>query len=203
MSIKLVTGANDAPVSIASALRFCRALDQDVDMVWLLLQAAVEKIEDYTGRSLVTKTFCLELETWPNFCADPLYMPKGLAAINLPRTPLVAIDHVKYYADGTLTTLSSDNYRADTARVPGRLVFVEGITYPTPDVRHDAVQIQFTAGYGTRPGVIPPTLRTAVLMLTHHWFDQRVPVVTGTITAEVPMSLKTILRAFRVESTEQ
>jgi uncharacterized phiE125 gp8 family phage protein len=201
MSIKLVTGATDAPVSLATALRFCRALEQDVDMVWLLLQAAVEKIEDYTGRSLITKTFCLELDGWPNFCGGPIHYELGLPSINLPRTPLTVIDHVKYYSDTVLTTLSSDNYRADTARIPGRLVFADGISLPTTDVRHDAVQIQFKAGYGTKPGTMPPTLRTAVLMLTHHWFDKRrgVDDVKG---EEVPMSLRGILHAYKVETTK-
>lgn len=200
MSIKLVTGATDAPVSLATALRFCRALEQDVDMVWLLLQAAVEKIEDYTGRSLITKTFCLELEGWPICTGGPIHYDVGLTAINLPKTPLTVIDHVKYYSNDVLTTWSSSNYRADTARIPGRMVLTGTASFPSVDVRHDAVQIQFQAGYGTKPGVIPPTMRTAVLMLTHHWFDERKPVSEAAM-AEMPMSLRGLLHAYKVETT--
>jgi uncharacterized phiE125 gp8 family phage protein len=204
MSTRLVTGTKNAPVDLATALRFCRALEQDVDMVWLLLIAATEKLEDYTGRSLITKTFCLEMDRWPDFNKAGTFEPEWIPGINLPRTPLSAIDFVKYYYNGTLTTWATTNYRTDTARIPGRLVLADNITFPSVDLRHDTIQIQFQAGYGTTPGTIPSTLRTAVLMLTHHWFDNRIPVdiARGVGISEIPMSLRDLLHAYKVETTK-
>lgn len=204
MSTVLVTAASIAPVPIEMALRHCRALEADVDMVWFYLQAATEKIEDYLGRALVTKTYRKELQSWHDLPTQFAYpVQHGLPVVPsvvLPWSPLIAIDHVKYYSNGTLTTWSADNYRANTSSTPGRLMYVDNVSLPSVDSRHDAIQIQFQAGYGLSAYNIPTPLRAAVLFLTHYWFDQRTPVITGTIQAEMPMSLKSILRAWRVET---
>ena len=189
--IKLVTGAETAPVTLAQALRHLRALESDADMVWTYLQAATAMVEDYCGRSLVSKTFDLLLSKWP----------ENGQLIELRRSPLVSITHVKYYADGSAsqTTWDSSNYRVLTARLPGALEIVSGASLPGLSDRESAVEIRFVAGYGTQVSAIPAELRTAVLFWTQHLFDRRMPVEAAEVR-EVPMALRHLLRAFRVEN---
>lgn len=102
MNTTLVTPAAVAPVSIATALRHCRALQSEVDLLWLYLLAAVEKVEDYTGRSMITKTYRVESPVWQDIVGIAAYSPTvdqlsmSVLAINLPRTPLLVIDSLKY-----------------------------------------------------------------------------------------------------------
>lgn len=189
--IEVVTDNGDAPVTITDALRHCRALESDADLVWNYLRAATLSVEDYTGRSLTTKTFRLMSSDWP----------EG-RIFELRRTPLVSITHVKYYASGdaALTTMSAAAYRAHTGRTPGAVEFLPDTDLEGLESRLDAAQITFVAGYGSAAYQIPHQLRLAVLMLTHHWFDERRPVSDAKGAVEIPFSLRHILRAFRVDS---
>lgn len=190
--LKVVSGAEVAPVGLTDALRHIRALENDADMVWTYLQGATALVEDYTGRSLVTKTFALTLSSWPD----------KSRVLELRRSPLLAISSVKYYAEGASvqTTLSSAEYLAITGRLPGAIQFLDTLSFPALAVREDAVTVEFTAGYGTAASAMPAELRVAILMLTHHWFDERTPFV-GAKSMEMPFSLRTLLRAFRVDAT--
>jgi uncharacterized phiE125 gp8 family phage protein len=174
-------------VSVALALRVIGALTEDVDLIQLYLEAAVDMIEDYTGRSMATKTYCLDLEDFPqNF-------------VELRRTPVLAITHLKYYTGGVLTTWVAGNYRLDLASVPARLVLTDDASMPSIDFRHDAVQITFTAGSGTRESQQDPALKLAAIQLAHHYFDNRIPI--GDVKmVPLPYSLRNILGAKKVRS---
>lgn len=191
MPIRVVTPSLDSPVAIATALRHLRVLTNDADLVNLYLLVATEAVEDYTGRALLTKTYCLELDSWPDDSAD--------AFIELARSPLISIDSVSYYAPSAsiLTVWPSTNYRADIATLPGRLELVDGVDLPDVDTRHDAIQIQFKAGYGTLESLIDPTLRMAVLELAQQCYDNRIPV-TDVKTALMPYSLRHFLRSKKI-----
>lgn len=188
--IKVITGADTAPIAISDALRHLRALENDSDMVWTYLQAATALVEDYTSRSLVSKTFDLYLPEWP------------VGMVELRRTPLVSVTHVKYYASGATvqSTLSTDDWRSFTGREPGMLEFTPTFDAPGLETRQDAVEIRFVAGYGTKSSAMPAALRTAILMLTHYWFDERKPIADAKAVVELPFSVRHLLRAFRVDS---
>lgn len=189
MPIRVVTPSGILPVSLELALRHIGALDHDLDLVQFYLLAATELVEDYTGRSLITKTYCLDIDTFP------------VESIELRRSPLVSISSLKYYAPGetSLTTWAAANYRADITSVPGRLMILPDVTIPDVDDRHDAVQITFTAGYGTKESSVDSALRLAIIQLAHHSFDNRVPI--GDVKmVELPMSLRRILDSKKVRS---
>lgn len=186
MPIRVVTPTNDLPVAIALALRHLRALQNDADLVELYVQAATEVVEDYTARSLITKNFVLEQPTFD----------KG-APIQLKRTPVISVESVKYYIDNVLTTLSPTSYRVDITSVPARIVFVDDVDLPDFDTRHDSIQVQFTAGYGSKPSDVDARLRLAVLEFAYHCFENRIPVGDIRLTP-LPFSLRHILRSMRV-----
>jgi len=219
MPITVTTPANILPVSLQLALRHMRVLESDGDLALLYLQAAVEAVEDYTGRSMITKSYLLSCRGWPTnkgywniqswLSADRHILVNSntnLRTQELRRTPLVAVQSVQYYADGatTLSTLDPSDYLVDAANAPGRVAFVgtgvDGGTLPAVSARADAVQIAFTAGYGSTESVIPARLKTACLLFARSLFDTRAPAFSGGNSVELPYNLRHMLRSMRVES---
>ncbi len=172
-------------MSLTLALRHIRALENEVDIVELYIQAATDLVEDYTGRSLLNKSYRLDSDSF--------------AICELKRNPVTLITSVKYYAPGgtSLTTLDSGNYRLDNASLPSKIIFASDLNFPDIEDRSDAVQIEFVAGYGDKPSDVDPALKLAVLQFAHHCYDNRVPV--GDVKMmQLPFSLRHILRAKRV-----
>lgn len=205
MNISVVTPADTLPVSIASAHRHLRTLADDSDMVNLYCRAATAAVEDYTGRIFVTTVFKATLDTWPNFGLDNAVNTKerlrtAVWAIELPRSPLLAIDFVKYYPEGggAQVTWSASNYRTDLVNLPGRLVLVDDVDLPSLEVRADAVEIQFQAGCGLLESQMPPLLVLAMLELARHFFDNPSAVDTEGKARRMPLSYQHLLRSQRV-----
>lgn len=221
MKVVVVTPAPVLPVSILTALRHIRALADDVDLVNLYCRAAVQAVEEYTGRALITQTFRAEMERWPASMRGyygvgvPFGYSMGgygpglitrnaaqtqLTTISLPRSPLVAIDSLKYYPDsgGSLATMDPSTYRVDVATLPGRLVFVDGTDMPPVAIRHDAIQIQFQAGYGTKESRMPPMLETATLLFARHLYDNPSIIDETGRARELPLSFQYLMRSQKI-----
>jgi uncharacterized phiE125 gp8 family phage protein len=61
-----------------------------------------------------------------------------------------------------------------------------------PSVRADtynAVEIQFTSGYGTASAV-PQAIRNGMLLLVANWFENREQAIVGTIVSELPWGVE-------------
>jgi hypothetical protein len=71
------------------------------------------------------------------------------------------------------------------------------IDLPTVEDRVDAIQITFTAGQ-TVMSAVTPGQRHAVQLLTAHLYENRVPIVIGNITAELPYSLKALIEQQKI-----
>jgi hypothetical protein len=94
-----------------------------------------------------------------------------------------------------LTTLDPSNYTLDTVSLPGRINFRNDFSLPdldTDSARADVVQIEFTAG------AVNPQINLAILLAFVNYYENRTPVVTGTIATELPLSIRNILRAQRI-----
>lgn len=204
--IVVVTPADVLPVGLATALRHLRVQQADADLARLYLEAATELVEDYTGRALISKEYRLDLPLWPSYPYTDgirsLSRPRTLQ-LELRRSPLTTVESIKYYPEdgGALATLSADSYRVRTGftHSPGLVEFDEDIEFPTIANRSDAVQVAFTAGYGDSEYEVPASLRSAVLLLARHFFDNRSAL--GDIKqVELPLGYKNILRAYRIES---
>jgi uncharacterized phiE125 gp8 family phage protein len=201
----VVTPPDRLPFSLTTAIRQLGALVDDVDNVDFHCRAAIASVEDYTGRALVTRTLKLRLSQWPDFSLSyginrQADRRNNLCAIPLHMSPLVAIASVKYYpADGTArVTWDAANYRADTATLPGRIVFVDGVTLPSLATREDAVEIEYTAGYGLKESSMPPMLVQAILQLARHWMDNPMAVDVEGTARRMPYSYQVLLRSQRV-----
>lgn len=204
MQVVVKTAPGQLPFAVSTALRHIRALEDDADLVELYCRAAVQTVEDYTGRALLRTVYTAQLDAWPDFGCQRGILPgpasRNLDTIVLPRSPLVAIGSVKYYPEdgGAQATWDATNYRADIRSLPGRLVLAESYEFPAIAVRADAVEVEFTAGEGTAEGEVPAPLLMCALTLARHFFDNPGCVDADGKVRKMPYSFDMLRRQFRV-----
>lgn len=107
---------------------------------------------------------------------DWVRSPHGLA-IELPQAPLKPASVVFKYVDGdgVLQTWNSALYVVDCpvgdAAMPARIWPAQGQTWPSYRYQRNAIQINWTAGYGATSTSIPALLRAAMLLHVEWQFD--------------------------------
>lgn len=182
MGLTLTTPPAVEPVTTSEAKTHMRITASDEDTyIGTLIKAARLDSELVQHRQFITATYTLTLDRFPT-----------CDYIDLPRPPLQSVTSVKYYdTGGTLQTFSSGNYTVDTSTAPGRIYVDWDTGWPTDvDDRRNAVQIVFVAGYGNASTDVPQTTLQAIKIKVAHWFENREPVVTGTIVSPIPMSAR-------------
>jgi len=120
----------------------------------------------------------------------------GRGAFQLPRSPLITLDSIKYDdEDGIEQTLGASVYGVDSVgEMPARIWLKGGESWPTtyPDAL-ETVRVLFTAGYGTAGADVPASIRAALLLLLGNLFENREAVVTGTIVTDLPFGVRALL----------
>lgn len=167
--------AGTEPLSLQEIKTWCRVDHDDEDLLLTgLADSARDFVEQYTGRAIIPQTVSVLLDN----------VPAG-RTVPLPRLPVSATPNLAltvYASDGTTT--------AAQGFVIGDLLYSTGSSFPAGERLH----ITYSAGYVSVPG----NLRTAMLMLIAHWYENREAVLTGTITSQVPLHVTNILRFYRV-----
>lgn len=193
-------------VSVEEAKSYGRITNDDEDvLVASLLRSAQSAVEEYTGRAAGQGTFLYTAPRWATGQEQvqgtlfPAFRPAPPREIVLGRSPLVSVEHVQYLAPGSseLADLPATEYFADTYSLPGRVVFRSGANLPDLDGgsrRPDVVQIAFTSG------VANALMKQAILWQFVNLYENRSPVVTGTIATELPLSVRNLLRSLRIET---
>ena len=184
------TAAVSEPVSLGRVKRSLgldNVIDYDTTLQELIASAS-QAVSNDLGRALTTTTYTLYLQRWPG------------RIIELPYPPLIAVDSIKYYADSdsTLTTFSS--YTVAKEGEPGLIALNEDASWPDlMDRGVNPIEIQFQAGYGADTDDVPPAIQAAVTMTAAMWFEQPLPVITGTISTELPLSVSRLINSERFE----
>ena len=193
------------PVGVPLARQHCR-VDQlsDDALIAIYITAARAWAEQYLGRALVTQqlTWTLSFDRPPNgfpYVSMPLSLlilpqwfqwPLSQAgSVKLPWQPVISVDAVSYGQWGeadTVLTVGTD-YDVDPASArlrihPGSMV-----------LPNDHLQVQFTAGYGDDPRLIPGPIIAAILILTAFLYEQR-----GDAGGEMPMAAERLLAPYRI-----
>jgi uncharacterized phiE125 gp8 family phage protein len=180
MNLIVIAEPATEPVSTETAKTHLR-VDGAADDVLIdgYLITAREVCEGLARRAFITQTLALVFDAWP---AVPL---------EFPRPPLISVTSVKYKdADGVEHTMSSGDYIVD-ART-GRMTLADGASWPSVKLYPiSAITITFSAGYGTEANV-PKKYKTAILMLTAHWYENR--EVVSDMVREIPMGVRTLLK---------
>lgn len=132
-------------------------------------------------RTLLTTTWQLKLDAFP------------AGELRLPLPPLQSVSSIAYVdSNGDSQTLSSSAYTVDTTSEPGRVYPAYGTSWPSTLAHPNSVTVTFVAGYTSRDRV-PATTRTGIAQLVSNWFENREPVVTGTIATKIPLHAEVLL----------
>lgn len=172
-----------APVLLDDARSHLRVTGSDEDMlITQQLAAAVAAVSERTGRRLGSETWAA---SYASVSGD----------LNLPMAPVQSITSIQYWdaSDVSQTALVSDFYffaDDDFATLRPKA----GKAWPSVNSnRADAITVTFVAGYSP----IPAPLRTAVLMLLGHFFENREAVAVGLSVAEFPVGVADMVNLYR------
>jgi uncharacterized phiE125 gp8 family phage protein len=175
------------PLALDEVKTFLR-VDQSNDdaLISALITAARMFCEANTGRSLITRSYSLFLDRWPEARLPHRFRPgaedrpyslpveRVTKAIDLPYPPLLSVTQINIYAaDNSATVFDPDSYFVDTAGVPGRVVLTQGAMPPLPGRIANGIEIQYTAGYGTAETDVPVLLRQGMLQVIAHLYEHR------------------------------
>lgn len=145
-----------------------------------LIDAATEYAQEYQRRKYLTTS-----------CVD--YLDAWLRVIRPAWSPLVAVTSITYVdANGTTQTLAADQYRVDTDTQPARITEAWSCTWPAIRNITNAIAVTYTAGYGTAAADVPQRIRSAILLLVGHLYNNREDTTERTL-ARIPVGAKALL----------
>lgn len=185
-SVHVATQPAAEPLSAADCQAHSRIDGDDLYLSGLIV-AARQYAETYCRRALITQTIELRLDVFP--AGRELY---------LERAPVQSITSVAYTDEnGTAQTVT--DYQTDLYATPPFITPARAESWPS--VRDEVptpVTITYVAGYGDDASDVPQAIRHAMAVLVAHWYEHREPVVTGTIVAPVPLSVRSLLDLYRL-----
>lgn len=172
---KITTAPAAEPVSLDEAKLQLRITDDvENELVERLIGFCRRRAEDIADRSLITQKISYRLDAWPS--GD---------LILLPRSPVSAIDSIKYIdTAGVEQTLAAAVYSLDSYSIPARLQ--PAYDQEWPDLREvpNAVTVAYTAGFGAAAANVPLEFVQAILLMMGDYYEFRESIIVGTIVAE-------------------
>ena len=174
------------PVSLGEAKDQLR-IDGDSDdaLLSLYIQSAREQCEEVTGLALIEQQWRMTLDQWPGQ-GEPWWDGVKQMAISelrssarpfwviLPRYPLIDAESVTTYdQNGDPSTVDLSDFVVDREQQPGRLVLRNTATWPIALQRANAVEIDYTAGFGPDADSVPAALRVALLQMVATLYEHR------------------------------
>lgn len=151
MTYALIAPPAAEPLTLAEVKAHLRLDGDDEDALLIgLIRTAREHLERMSGLALVSQSWRLYLDGWPE------------GPIQIGRAPVQTVESVTIYdAAGAPVSVSLDGHVLDGQALPARLVLAES---PVTARALNGIEIDFTAGFGTAVDV-PDGLKRA--MLTH------------------------------------
>ena len=191
MSSILLSGPAVEPVALDDAKAFLKVeTADDDDVIAALIAGARVHVEAQTRRALITQSWRLIRDAWPD---------DGRLAI-MP-VPLVALTAARIYnLDGTTQAIDPASFVVEKAAAPAVLAF--GASPPLAPGRVVAgIELDITAGYGDTAEDVPADLRQAIRILVAHWYENRGLIATGAATvALLPQTVAALIAPHRVLS---
>lgn len=188
MSLLLTSGPLVEPVSLAEARAHLRidTTDEDAYIASLITTSRLH-IETALDVALVRQQWSLFLDAWP--AARPL---------TLPLRPVIALDAVRTFSSqGEPTTYEPDAFELDAVSSPARLYRKPQTRLAGPFRTANAIEIAFTAGYGSAAADVPAPMRQALLLLIAHWYEHREIVADHATATRVPDTISSLLAPYR------
>jgi hypothetical protein len=149
-----------------------------------LIEEARQFIEDATAVAMITQSWQLNLDRWPDSQA-PWWdgvrqghmnqIHGGDGAVSVPRWPFQNLTSVKTYdEDSNDTTITvATTFDVDLQSIPGRIALQRGATWPTAMRAVNAIEIAYVAGYGDSATDVPAPIRRAVKQMAAYLYSHR------------------------------
>lgn len=188
MAMILTAAPAVEPVSLDEAKAHLRIDGSDEDtLVASLITAARIHVEASLARALITQSWTMVLDAWPDD-----------RVVRLPLSPLQSVDEVRVLdAAGDPTVVPATDYFVDAVGSPPRLVRQSGALWLAPGQVANGIEIDFTAGHGNAAADVPPPLRQSIVQLVAHWFGTREPVIVGEPITVVPLGIGALIAPYR------
>jgi len=151
-----------------------------------LMDAATAHLDGYRGtlgRALVTQTWTVEFRAFAN-------------RLDIPLAPVQSATIQYYDSLNAQQTLPTSIYAVLSDGLGPYVALKYNQQWPQTYTRDDAVKITFVAGYGAAAAV-PAAIRSAMLLLIGHWYDNRSTVAVGQSVSEMPFAATALLAPFR------
>jgi uncharacterized phiE125 gp8 family phage protein len=188
MSATLLIGPAIEPITLADAKAYLRIEHAaDDDALAALVAGARIHVEAQTRRALITQTWRLSRDAWPD--------DGRIAVLPVPLRSLAAARI--YKSDGTTLAIPTAAFAADAAAAPAVLAFTPG-TFVAPGRAVAGIELDVEVGYGPGATDVPQPLRQAIRMLVAHWYENRGVTASGAAAATLPESVAALLRPYRV-----
>lgn len=190
-ALNLITAPATEPLTLAEVKQHCDCERDDQDALFTrLLQAAREKVESDTDRSLINTSWQLWLDSWPNGVSGSVY---------LPRAPIFNVQTVSYINPDTDTTIIGSSNFIVSKQEPPRIYpnTGAGFTWPTYLRTAQAISIVFVAGYGSSASSVPAIAKQAILLLCGHWYENREASISGTIHGKIEHAYDSLIESLR------
>lgn len=177
------------PISVETARSYLHSATQDDTVLALCIASARRDCEKYTGRTYAKRTLELRWAELGNVLA-------------VWRGPLGAVTEFGYVnTSGVEVLFTAGDYSLEGKTAHTTTIrFREAFAYPS-DIATDRSSPVFLRGVfgpdSATVGAIPPDVIQAILWTACHYFENRLPEVTGTITTELKNGIQNILRPYR------
>lgn len=167
--LTVTTAPTLEPVSLEEAKLFCRIDSPDFDGVLKReITAARQRFERVTGRAVVTQTWRLTLDRFPDGCQSPV--TDGVQFV-LPGGRVASVTSITYVDTAEATqTVSSSDYRVDTDQIPCRIEPAYGEDWPVALEITGSVKVLYVVGVAVT--AVPDEYKTAILHAVAYAFDR-------------------------------
>lgn len=188
MKYKVTTAPTDEPVTLDEAKAQLRVeLDMNVenDLIRRLITGARQWAETYMQRPIVTQTITAK---FPAFAAR---MPLPFSG------NIQSVSSVQYQdGDDATQTLATSVYGVDDYTEPAAIYLRHEQDWPETFADPNAVSVVYVAGYAVDD--VPSDIKSAILLMIGHLFENREDSIVGTNAMELPMGAKALLWQHRV-----
>jgi len=189
MPYNITTAATIKPITldeIKSNLNLYTDFTDDDELLDGLIAVAVDYVENFTRRALLTQVITLTCDGFPDY-------------FELERPALQSVTSIQYIdSDGNTQTLDSSKYSVDTSSTPGRVVEAYGETWPSTQSIINSVTVVYVSGY-TSAANVPNQIKQAIKVLVSDFYKDRESYVVGVSSvSELPHTAKVLLRPYQV-----
>jgi uncharacterized phiE125 gp8 family phage protein len=184
----LLSGPAVEPITLTEAKQFIRVEhNDDDDIITALIAGARIHVETQTRRALITQSWRLTRDLWPELGCVPV----------LP-VPLRTLDAARLYkSDGSTLAIDVAAFAVDKVATPARIAFVRD-ALPAPERTVAGIEIDLTCGYGNAAANVPEPLRQSIRLLLAHWYENRGLVALGHEIAVLPQTVAALIAPYRV-----